>query len=165
MPTIRQHLPAVLRYLRIAFSVLCVSLCVLVIIMWVRSRENLESIGWSLAGGQGFMINSAAGTLSFSAWHAPNPPIQIGFGFSGEHLDAQLMALLEQRIEETTFFGFSHRWDARTLGVGFPDWFLFLVLFGLAALPWIKWRFSLRTLFIAMTLVAVLLGAIVISMR
>jgi hypothetical protein len=32
----------------------------------------------------------------------------------------------------------------------------------LAAVPWIDWRFSLRTLLVAMTLVAVLLGVLVL---
>ena len=35
----------------------------------------------------------------------------------------------------------------------------------LAAAPWLRWRFSLRTLLIATTLVAVVLGVIVVSSR
>ena len=35
-----------------------------------------------------------------------------------------------------------------------------LLMAALAAVPWLRWRFSLRTLLIAMTLVAVVLGII-----
>jgi hypothetical protein len=48
-----------------------------------------------------------------------------------------------------------------------PDWFLIGVLLALSFAPWIKWsrRFSIRTLLIAMTLVAVPLGLIVWSIN
>ena len=45
-----------------------------------------------------------------------------------------------------------------------PYWFWLLILTALAIAPWIrqlKWRFSLRTLLIATTLVAVVLGLVV----
>ena len=44
-----------------------------------------------------------------------------------------------------------------------PHWFFATLAAGLAALPWFqqKWKFSLRTLLIATTLVAVVLGLIV----
>ena len=49
----------------------------------------------------------------------------------------------------------------RTLRV--PDWFLVLISLVSAAAPWLRWscRFSLRTLLIATTLVAVVLGLVV----
>ena len=48
-----------------------------------------------------------------------------------------------------------------------PNWFLVSLIGSLAAVPWIKWskRFSLRTLLIATTLVAVLLGAIIYAAK
>jgi hypothetical protein len=42
-----------------------------------------------------------------------------------------------------------------------PHWFPFVITATVAAAPWIRWRFSLRTLLIAMTLVAVVLGTLV----
>jgi hypothetical protein len=45
----------------------------------------------------------------------------------------------------------------------FPIWLPTLSTVLIAALPWLPWRFSLRTLLIAMTLVAVALGLIVWS--
>ena len=44
-----------------------------------------------------------------------------------------------------------------------PDWFLIGVAVALSAVPWLRWskQFSIRTLLIAMTLIAVMLGAVV----
>lgn len=48
-----------------------------------------------------------------------------------------------------------------------PDWFLIGVAIALSAAPWLRWsnRFSLRTLLITTTLVAVVLGLIVWSIN
>jgi hypothetical protein len=48
-----------------------------------------------------------------------------------------------------------------------PDWFLIGVALALSFVPWKKWswRFTIRTLLIAMTLVAVALGLIVWSIN
>ena len=48
-----------------------------------------------------------------------------------------------------------------------PHWFDITVSsdFLIAAAPWLRWRFSLRTLLIATTLVAVVLGLIVWAAR
>jgi hypothetical protein len=43
----------------------------------------------------------------------------------------------------------------------FPHWFATVVVAGLGALPWFRWRFSLRALLIAITLVAAGLGLFV----
>jgi hypothetical protein len=54
--------------------------------------------------------------------------------------------------------------DRLVTGLQVPHWFLFLPAASLAALPWFScfgWRFRLRTLLIAITLVAVVLGLIV----
>jgi hypothetical protein len=49
-----------------------------------------------------------------------------------------------------------------------PYWLPTVLIAALAAMPWVRqlrWRFSLRTLLIATTLVAVVLGAIVWTVR
>ena len=47
------------------------------------------------------------------------------------------------------------------VGLAVPYWWLVWPTSLLVMLPWIHWRFSLRTLLIATTLVAVVLGLIV----
>jgi ABC-type glycerol-3-phosphate transport system permease component len=46
-----------------------------------------------------------------------------------------------------------------------PDCILIVLVAAMGALPWIRWRFTLRTLLIATTLVAVVLGLSVYAMR
>ena len=46
-----------------------------------------------------------------------------------------------------------------------PHWFLVLTTGAIAGLPLVRWRFSLRTLLIATTLVAMVLGLIVVVLR
>jgi hypothetical protein len=52
-------------------------------------------------------------------------------------------------------------------GIQVPYWFIVLVTAAFSVAPWIQWskRFSLRTLLIAMTLVAVVLGLVVWAMK
>jgi hypothetical protein len=45
------------------------------------------------------------------------------------------------------------------------NWLLIILTAALAGVPWIRWRFSLRTLLIATSLVAVVLGLIVYAVR
>jgi hypothetical protein len=54
-------------------------------------------------------------------------------------------------------------WAAGATGLIVPDWFGVLIFLALASIPWIRSsiQFSLRTLLIATTLVAVLMGLIV----
>ncbi len=47
------------------------------------------------------------------------------------------------------------------VGLQFPHWWLVAIAVTFAALPWLSLRFSLRTLLIATTLVAVGLGIII----
>ena len=56
--------------------------------------------------------------------------------------------------------GFGWQFAASGFAISMPHWIVVLLSATLAALPWIKWRFSLRTLLIGMTLVAVVCGAI-----
>jgi hypothetical protein len=42
-----------------------------------------------------------------------------------------------------------------------PIWFLITLSAALAVAPWMRWRFNLRTLLIATTLIAFVLGAVV----
>jgi hypothetical protein len=46
-----------------------------------------------------------------------------------------------------------------------PYWSFLASVVVVASLPWLKWRFSLRTLLIATTLVAVGIGVVVMTLR
>jgi hypothetical protein len=46
-----------------------------------------------------------------------------------------------------------------------PFWFLVLFAATMAGIPWLRWRFSLRTLLIATALVAVGLGVVIYRVK
>jgi hypothetical protein len=55
-------------------------------------------------------------------------------------------------------------WERSTTGrlfIHVPHWFPFVLLVALAVSPWLRWHFTTRTLIIATTLIAVVLGIIV----
>ena len=62
-------------------------------------------------------------------------------------------------------FGFGIHKARGTDTIMMPYWFLVLLSAVFAAAPWIRHQFSLRTLLIATTLIAVLLGLIVWLVR
>jgi hypothetical protein len=52
------------------------------------------------------------------------------------------------------------------LELGVPFWFIVLISLAITAAPWLRhlsWRFSLRTLLIATTLIALVLGILAVS--
>jgi hypothetical protein len=70
-------------------------------------------------------------------------------------------------LPRNSIAGFFIERDSPQFTVGIPYWFPVLALAALTATHWIRptWQFSLRTLLIAMTLVAVGLGAVVYTSR
>jgi hypothetical protein len=66
------------------------------------------------------------------------------------------------------YWKFGYRGGYRESRLAAPHWFAILIAGSLSATPWIRrlgWRFSLRTLLIAMTLLAVGLGWAVYVLR
>ena len=125
------------RKLRIAWSVAWGVACLLLIALWVRSYSWLDACA-------GFSHSVAAyhGSLYIdTGWAGHGPVIVRNLG------PVDIISDYEA---------------APTRGdTTIPIW-LFLIL-GLASgiAPWLPWHFSLRTLLIATTLVAILLGLIV----
>ncbi len=140
------------RKLRIAWSVAWGLAAVLLIVLLVRSyragdstRADGDYVSYEDSRMYLYTIDSTKGNIHLSLC-ASKPPWQI-------------------RFDHTKHFGFGlSSWDASTT-ISFPYWFPVLISTAFAALPWLPWRFSLRTLLIATTLVAVVLGAIVWSVR
>jgi hypothetical protein len=135
----------ILRLLRIAVSAVFGILCLLLIALWVRSYYRLDTVGaWS-----SHTVSSMKGRLVIDGRfftderHGersvfPNAGTSIRIGSGAAALKSQ--------------------------PVGTPIWFLTFCLATLTSatwLPWIKWHFSLRTLLLAMTFVAVVLGLVV----
>jgi|tagenome__1003787_1003787.scaffolds.fasta_scaffold19222441_1 hypothetical protein len=142
-----------LRKLRIAWSVFWGLACVLLIVLWVRSYEyylityNGPGFGSAVLG-----LDSKPGSLT------------IGVDDGGD------MHPWSVRSIDLTAFGREplpalSAWGVDLNAVRMPYWFATSLSILLATLSWLRWRFSLRTLLIATTLVAVVLGVVVWSAR
>jgi hypothetical protein len=127
----------------------------LLIALWVRSIYWIDFMSGPGFGNGAYIIS--AGTN----------PGSIGVGIIRTDQYAKpWMAQSERRLETTV--GNRGIWGKFTLGrrgVGAPFWFVALLAATSACTPWLRWRFSLRTLLIAMTLVAMGLGLVVYALR
>jgi hypothetical protein len=153
------------RKLRIEWSVAWGVLVVLLIAMWVRSYQASDVFPL-----RPFCI-STYGRLVI--WLREEP---VPFGGSGlRQIDLSSESLLRvSRIIDIEPFevepfssrtGFYLEHDDRRSIVQLPYWFLTLLFVAIASLPWLRWHFSLRTLLIATTLVAVLMGTVIWAVR
>jgi hypothetical protein len=150
------------RKLRIAWSSAFGIVCVLLIVLWVRSYTWADSlrIPRSVKRAEYYFINSSDGLvyMNLKLYGSSEP----GFGVVSDAIvDEALFADDATPLHDCHWFRIV-RIGGQTV-VYVSD--LSLVLFSavLAAAPWVRWskRFSLRTLLIATTLVAVGLGLIV----
>jgi hypothetical protein len=135
------------RKLRIAWSVAWGLATVLLIVLWVRSNWWYETchapMGNSIFGGasvRGFIIleSDASPVLPIGYYTCPAMSVTLD---------------LPQRFVWIYF-------TSTPTGFGFvvSMWFALAMSLGAATVPWIRYRFSLRTLLIATTLVAVVMG-------
>ena len=140
------------RKLRIAWSVGLGFLCVLLIVLWVRSYTVRDSAFWP-QNTFGVEINSMAGHIVLFISYQPfsNEP------FSTSH--EKITNNDEERVKRG-ILGFVYRPQLRGSNIHIHFWFLTIAIAGAAAIPWIhlSGRFTLRTLLIAMTLLAAILG-------
>jgi len=149
------------RKLRIAFSAACGIACLLLIALGIRSHWREDTV-WKYAYGKGYMVSSRSDGImlvtvpvkSFSCYYETRIADDSGPPIKGPHY---------------SLLGFGYKDEAFTLAkiLFIPSWFsvlLFMCLSAAAWIPW-KWRFSLRTLLIATTLIAVVLGLVVYAVR
>jgi hypothetical protein len=143
------------RKLRIAFSATCAIACVLLIVLWVRSfwwvDIALNILGHDLASVHGNAVIDD--TICFTT--VDKKIIYLG-GDTTDRFYAISISLANV----------AHVRQGK--GIAVPYWALVFPLAVITSAPWLRqmhWRFSLRTLLIAMTLVAVVLGLVVYVIR
>ena len=160
------------RKLRIAWSVGCSLACLLLIVLWVRSYQR-EDILFTNVGRLTWIvqIDSCDGRLNLLS-HQEDAPSSIWLHWQCESPDLHRRyekALREVQVASGSTphptFDFARLTRPFGMSARVPHWSGVLLLFGLAAAPWLRWRFSLRTLLIATTLVAVVLGMITWAAR
>jgi hypothetical protein len=153
------------RKLRIAWSVFWGVACVLLVALWVRSYSwadfsrcplgTQKTLGLGSSGGRLFLRTYPNNNARTFTTDSERTVISLPTGW-GRKTSAQRPAA---NVKLPLFsYSSSQPYDADLM---FPHWLLVIVCIGIAASPWMLWRFSLRTLLIATTLVAVGLGAIV----
>jgi hypothetical protein len=161
-----------LKYTLIAVTALSLTACVLLIALWVRSYWWSDVVGGYLSEAVTIRFHSVSGQLTFHLY-----PDENLWRWKWKRQSAEQYAkLLDDIIQEAARMGdiiapqpkFALSRTNNHLYLKAPYWFLvssFGTLATIAALPWIRWHFSLRTLLIATTLVAVGLGIVVVAMR
>jgi hypothetical protein len=148
------------RKLRIAWSLGWGLACVLLIVLCVRSYWWQDDIRLRFLSVVVDVVSVRARLVTSFAWVPPSGE-WLSFKVSSEpdNIPASHDADL---TEMSNRLGFGTSNDPSPVVV-FPHWFAAFSAAVLACMPWIHWssRFRLRTLLIATTLVAVVLGLIV----
>lgn len=139
----------------------------LLIVLWVRSYYYAELMSAPFIEHSRVNLWSHVGVLGFE-WNRDSweqPYIAKLLAPLGLSVDAFRRPWVIERLPN---FRIDNSWSLEytsdELVAGVPHWFLLTVIATIAVLPWIKWRFSLRTLLIMMTLFALFFGAIAMSM-
>jgi hypothetical protein len=146
------------RKLRIAWSVVWGILCLLLVVLWVRSYWWVEALYLPVPRYRAVGVGIIPGSLAFDIALSETPWRTV-------HIPADDW-LDERDPPSSRFWGFFEV-QAKT-AVVVPFWFLLVTIASVGTIPWLRqlpYQFSLRTLLIAMTLVAVALGAIVYAVR
>jgi len=146
-----------LKTLRIAVTAVSLLVCALLIVLWVRSYFCFDDLYLHFHRFPDYSVEftSWEGTISTDVF-----PEIFSEGNVIEH----------QHYAESPRPEFIRPWfylgsdDFYILVVFVPHWFLVTIFAAFAAVPWIKWRFSLRTLLIVLTLFAVFFGMIAMSL-
>jgi hypothetical protein len=144
--------------LRIAWSVACFIACLLLLALWARSYWRCDEFSIDAAT-RLTRVTSNYGQLHFATeiYSGPGEIVEKWGVWSGEALPHVIIP----PMPKYSALGFS----VATTGVegdGFavttPLWFPTLTFAALATVPSLRWRFSLSTLLIVTTVVAVVLG-------
>jgi hypothetical protein len=146
-----------LKYLRFAWSVGCGIVCLLLIAMWVRSYYFHDYGEFDYAS-RAIILDSARGETAIGTY-----PLPVRFPTNWRSWVTDEMDWLPGTgfVRPATVLGFALITIERHTWLFMPYWFHTMLFVAFGAGPWIRRQFSLRTLLIATTLVAVVLGIIV----
>jgi hypothetical protein len=143
----------------------CGIVCILLVVLWWRSYYQFDQLIFPAVGNRLISLGSLKGTFDIGTLVVPSEAPEFAY----LSLGASSVAIQDEGRTWTELNEFRGRsWifqyaqpPNQESWVRMPSWFPILLLATTAILPWIRWRFSLRTLLIATTLIAILLGLIV----
>jgi hypothetical protein len=147
-----------LRKLRIAFSATCGIVCLLLVVLWVRSYRWSDDAYCPLSSSNILIVNSWRGRLSTYVGEPGAYP-------SGWGTVSRYVTNIVGRNQSRSSWGYAS--DQQGQEIMFPHWLLVFTSAALAAalISHRPHRFSLCTLLIATTIVSVLLGVVVYAVR
>jgi hypothetical protein len=144
------------RKLRIAWSVAWGIVAVLLVMLWLRSYLRVDMISGYSPSDFVFGVGSRQGTLGVE-WQ---PDVTF---LSVRQLTAGSLPL---GTAPSVNFYYERTWRG-TITIGVPIWFPMCLMAIVAGVPWVRWpnRFSVRILLLTATLIALVLGRVVMSLR
>ena len=141
---------------RIAFSAITAVGCVTIGALWLRSFWTMDAVCARSTSAGSIVVVSILGEIELrsdqTATDIPLPPTSLYTGlFWHDQLDEEYRLLFEP-----DFAGFSFR-SARLadLEIDIPYWFVVVLAGALGIVAWLPRRFSLRTLLLAATTIAI----------
>jgi len=138
------------KFLRIAVTALSLAACLTIVTFWVRSKSTRDVVyGWFPFPGY-LQLDSNRSCIKLIA--------------NLEHQDASWKfdsSPLEALLRSWYFSVVSHPDYGWWLDLTVPHWLPALLFAMLAAAPWMKWRFTVRGVLVATTIVAAILGVAV----
>jgi hypothetical protein len=147
------------RKLRIAWSVVWGILCLLLVVLWVRSFDHQDVVLWNPTQNLYVAGGSFEGSALLRVEHRSLKP-------RPEFAGLQLISRAHDFVDiGNAWTVYTKNFPNAVVAFVVPHWFAILASASLATAPWLPWRFGLRTLLIAMTLVAVGLGSVVYGIR
>jgi hypothetical protein len=142
------------RKLRITWSVAWGVVAVLLCVLWVRSYWYVDTFSLGSYGNTHW-LGSISGELRYAKPRGQAHSLQW---------NTLPRESLRRESPRGSILGFRGVMISSGIPI-VPHWFPLTIFTTLATVPWIKWRFSLRALLIATTLVAVVLGLVVWASR
>jgi hypothetical protein len=149
-----------LRRLRIAASVFIIVVTAALMGLWVRSYWRSDILYRLDKNNHVIGIGSEKGMVFLWPGHTV-PPMPLTSGLQGWQLT---IGKIESRPGSFQWGNFQWTVSAGITRINVPYWFITPLAAAAAFLPWVK-QFSLRTMLIATTVLAVILSAAVIASR
>lgn len=138
-------------------SVLCFVVCIAVIVLSIRSYYRRDVLHGRISDRDAFAISSMQGRITLYSYDTPNAVLPWEFR-SYVRNERQIATAAELRQQTPHGLGFKKS-PAGSI-VTAPHWLLVLMSAMISGILRIKhpWRFSIRSLLIAMTFTAIVLG-------
>jgi hypothetical protein len=137
--------------------------CLLVIMLWMRSYFRFDAVVHGFADKNGIIIESTSGKVV--TWYIAAPMVEESWLWRSN--PPEKAKRVSKNLADLTHAGFLFSFPPQATVVVLPHWFLAIAALVIGAVPWLKptTRFSLRTMFLVTALIAIALGVIAYAIR